>query len=79
MNTSINEMLARTIITGVTTLIVLSALLVLGGESVGPFSIALDRWHHRRYLLIDLHRQCDGADAARNATGPDAAGESIRN
>ena len=41
MNTSINEMLARTIITGVTTLLVLVALLVLGGESVGPFSMAL--------------------------------------
>ena len=41
MNASINEMLARTIITGVTTLLVLSALLVLGGESVAPFSIAL--------------------------------------
>jgi preprotein translocase subunit SecF len=41
MNISINEMLARTIITGVTTLIVLTALLVLGGESVRPFSIAL--------------------------------------
>jgi len=41
MNISINEMLARTIITGVTTLLVLFALLVLGGESVGPFSIAL--------------------------------------
>ena len=41
MNTSINEMLARTIITGVTTLLVLVALLMLGGESVGPFSIAL--------------------------------------
>ncbi len=41
MNTSINEMLARTIITGLTTLMVLTALLVLGGESVRPFSIAL--------------------------------------
>jgi preprotein translocase subunit SecF len=41
MNVSINEMLARTIITGVTTLLVLIALLVLGGESVAPFSIAL--------------------------------------
>ena len=41
MNISINEMLARTIITGVTTLLVLVALLFLGGESVGPFSIAL--------------------------------------
>jgi preprotein translocase subunit SecF len=41
MNTSVNEMLARTIITGLTTLVVLIALLVLGGQSVGPFSIAL--------------------------------------
>lgn len=41
MNTSINEMLARTIITGVTTLLVLFALLFLGGESIAPFSIAL--------------------------------------
>lgn len=41
MNISINEVLSRTIITGLTTLIVLFALLWLGGESVGPFSIAL--------------------------------------
>ena len=41
MNTSINDMLARTIITGVTTLLVLVALLVLGGESIAPFSVAL--------------------------------------
>ena len=41
MNISINEMLARTIITGVTTLVVLIALLLMGGESVRPFSIAL--------------------------------------
>ena len=41
INVSINEMLARTMITGQTTLLVLTALLVLGGESVGPFSIAL--------------------------------------
>jgi len=41
MNISINEMLARTIITGVTTLLVLVALLLLGGESIAPFSIAL--------------------------------------
>jgi preprotein translocase subunit SecF len=41
MNISINEMLARTLITGMTTLLVLVALLVLGGESIAPFSIAL--------------------------------------
>ena len=41
MNTSINEMLARTLITGLTTLLVLIALLSLGGESIAPFSIAL--------------------------------------
>lgn len=41
MNISINETLARTVITGLTTLVVLAALLFLGGESVGPFSLAL--------------------------------------
>ncbi|MCG8370264.1 MAG: protein translocase subunit SecF [Proteobacteria bacterium] len=41
MNVSINEMLARTLITGLTTLLVLIALLMLGGESIAPFSIAL--------------------------------------
>jgi len=41
MNISINEMLARTIITGVTTLIVLISLFIFGGESVASFSIAL--------------------------------------
>ncbi len=41
MNVSINEMLARTLITGITTLLVLFALLILGGESIAPFSIAL--------------------------------------
>lgn len=41
INISVNEMLARTIITGVTTLLVLTALLMLGGQSVAPFSIAL--------------------------------------
>ena len=41
MNISINEMLARTLITGLTTLLVLVALLALGGESIAPFSIAL--------------------------------------
>lgn len=41
MNISINEMLARTLTTSLTTLLVLCALLTLGGEAVGPFSIAL--------------------------------------
>lgn len=41
MNISINEMLARTIITGLTTLLVLFALYALGGEAVRPFSVAL--------------------------------------
>ena len=41
MNTSINEMLARTLTTSLTTMLVLIALLLLGGETVGPFSIAL--------------------------------------
>jgi preprotein translocase subunit SecF len=41
VNISINETLARTIITGLTTLLVLTALFFLGGESVRGFSTAL--------------------------------------
>ena len=41
VNRSINQMLARTIITGVTTLLVLLALYFFGGEALRPFSIAL--------------------------------------
>jgi len=41
MNTSINQMLGRTVITSMTTLFVLFALLVLGGEAVRGFSLAL--------------------------------------
>lgn len=41
MNISINETLSRTVVTGVTTLLVLLALYFFGGEVIEPFSIAL--------------------------------------
>ena len=41
VNVSINQMLGRTIITSFTTLLVLLSLLILGGEAVRGFSIAL--------------------------------------
>jgi len=41
INLTINETLSRTIITGVTALMALAALAVLGGETLFPFSIAL--------------------------------------
>jgi preprotein translocase subunit SecF len=41
MNRSVNQMLGRTVITSLTTLLVLLALLLLGGEAVRGFSIAL--------------------------------------
>jgi len=41
INASINQTLSRTIITALTTLLVLFALLLLGGETVSGFSIAL--------------------------------------
>lgn len=41
MNISINETLSRTIITGLTTLLVLCALYFIGGEALAPFSLAL--------------------------------------
>jgi len=41
MNTSINQMLGRTVITSLTTLLVVIALFFLGGEAVRGFSVAL--------------------------------------
>ena len=41
INTSINETLGRTILTTITTLLVLSALFVLGGAVIRPFAFAL--------------------------------------
>ncbi len=41
INVSINQMLGRTIITSMTTLMVLSSLYFLGGESVSGFALAL--------------------------------------
>jgi len=41
MNTSINQMLTRTVVTSLTTLLVLLALALLGGEAVNGFAIAL--------------------------------------
>ncbi len=41
MNTSINQTLARTLVTSFTTLLVLTALLVLGGEVIFGFALAL--------------------------------------
>jgi preprotein translocase subunit SecF len=41
MNISVNETLSRTIMTGVTTLLVLTALVFLGGEVIHAFALAL--------------------------------------
>jgi preprotein translocase subunit SecF len=41
VNTSVNQTLARTLITGLTTLLVLLALYFLGGEALASFSLAL--------------------------------------
>jgi preprotein translocase subunit SecF len=41
MNVSLNQTLARTLVTGVTTLLVLLSLLSVGGEALYGFSLAL--------------------------------------
>lgn len=41
MNISVNQTLARTLVTGVTTLLVLGALLFIGGDALYGFSLAL--------------------------------------
>jgi len=41
INRSINETLSRTLITSLTTLVVVLTLLILGGEVIGDFALAL--------------------------------------
>ncbi len=41
MNVSINQTLSRTLVTSLTTLLVLLALLILGGQVIFGFSLAL--------------------------------------
>jgi preprotein translocase subunit SecF len=41
MNGSINQTLARTLVTSLTTLLVLTALFLLGGEVIHSFALAL--------------------------------------
>jgi len=41
MNIAINETLSRTVMTGITTLLVLTALFILGGKSLQPFAATL--------------------------------------
>ena len=41
LGTSLNQMLGRTLITSITTLLVLLALLIFGGDAIQNFSIAL--------------------------------------
>ena len=80
MNISINEMLARTIITGVTTLLVLVALVAAGRRIDCTVLDRTDRGYHRRHVFVDLHgqrngvvtrRQCAGPARAREGSGPD--------
>ena len=75
MNTAINETLSRTIMTSGVTLLVVIALLILGGPVLHGFSAGPVRGHHRGHLLIDLHRQRHGADAGCEQEGSDGAGQ----
>ena len=69
VNASVNQTLARTLVTGVTTLLVLFALMFLGGDTLWGFAVALHHRHRRRHLLVDLRRELDGAGAEGPAVG----------
>ena len=56
MNTSINETLSRTILTGGTVLLTVLALYFFGGPGAKRFRIFLSHRRHHRHLFVDLHR-----------------------
>ena len=78
LDASINETLSRTIMTSLTTMLTVLALLFFGGEILRGFSTALDDRHRDRYLLVDLHRQRARARPEALCAGPAAGAEGNR-
>ena len=69
---AINETLSRTIMTSVTTMIAVLALLFFGGDDPARVLDGADDRHRGRHLFVDLHRECDGARPQALRDGPDA-------
>ena len=61
LNQSVNQTLSRTVITSVTTLLALFALLIFGGAVIRDFSFAMILGRDRRHLFVGLHRRCAAA------------------
>lgn len=54
INLSVNETLPRTVMTSVTILLALTALLLLGGHVLRGFTAAMIHGHRGRHLFVDL-------------------------
>ena len=75
---SINQMLSRTLMTSLTTLLALVALAIFGGEVIRSFTFAMIWGILCRHLLVDLRRGA-AADLAEPASDPrDRRGERCR-
>ena len=59
INGSVNQTLARTLMTSLTTLLVLLALFFVGGEVIHSFALALIVGVVSRNLFVDLYRKFD--------------------
>jgi preprotein translocase subunit SecF len=54
INRSLNEVFGRTLVTSLTTLLVLLALLIAGGETIRGFATGPHHRHRGGHLLVDL-------------------------
>ena len=75
VNKSINETLSRTVMTGLTTLLVLVALLHLRGRDHQLVRVHADHRHSRGYVFVHLRRQHRAAGTGRQQVRPDGGGK----
>ena len=65
-NRSLSEVLTRSLITGLSTVFLITVILIFGGETLGDFAFAMMVGVALRNLLVDLHRDA-GADRLEGA------------
>ena len=70
VNTSVNQVLSRTIVTSGSTMLVVIALAVARRRDAVRLLDRADLRHRRRRLFLDLRRERDGAAAESLADGP---------
>ena len=75
---SINQTLSRTLITGVTTMMVVLVMYIFGGPGLRGFNFVIFLGLSGRYVLVDRHRRPAAADRLAESAGEGQDGREDR-